>query len=444
MAYGWWGIVAAFVLVLINGFFVATEFAIVKVRRTRLREMEKRGSAAARRALSVVDRLDEYLSATQLGITLASLGLGWIGEPAFARVIEPAAARLGLGEAAVESIGLTLAFTLITFLHIVFGELAPKSLAIQRAEGTTLAVAVPMRLFYGVFYPVIWALNDLARAVLRLFGLHAASERELAHSDEELRLIVAGMRERAVPESGRLRVFERSLELPSRRARQLMVSRADIIAFRLDHTPEERRELVRESGHARFPVIDGDIDHIAGIAHVRDLYLSGSTEPRDAGELRRILTPPLYIPESMTAEILLREFRRTRQQMAIVVDEHGGTAGLVAVGDVVSAVLGELEPSTEGRSLTPLPGGEFAVDPRMPIAEFAAELQVNLEPGDSITVAGLVMEQLGHLPAPGDHVSVGEVEFTVEEMDGPRIARLSARRRGAHAASEDGGPRSGA
>jgi len=214
--------------------------------------MEKRGSAAARRALSVVDRLDEYLSATQLGITLASLGLGWIGEPAFARVIEPAAARLGLGEAAVESIGLTLAFTLITFLHIVFGELAPKSLAIQRAEGTTLAVAVPMRLFYGVFYPVIWALNDLARAVLRLFGLHAASERELAHSDEELRLIVAGMRERAVPESGRLRVFERSLELPSRRARQLMVSRADIIAFRLDHTPEERRKLVRESSLDTF------------------------------------------------------------------------------------------------------------------------------------------------------------------------------------------------
>src|SRR5437870_56790 len=271
----WLAVAAAFALVALNGFFVATEFALVKVRPTRLDELARRGSGGARRTRRIVDRLDEYLSATQLGITLASLGLGWIGEPAFARGVEAAGARLALGEAAVESIGLTLAFTRITFLHIGFGELAPQSLAIQRAEGTTLAVAVPMRLFYGVFYPVIWALNGLARAVLRLFGLHAASERELAHSEEELRLIVAGMRERAGPESGRLRVFERSLELPSRRARQLMVSRADIIAFRLDHTPEERRELVRESGHARFPVIDGDIDHIAGIAHVRDLYLSG-------------------------------------------------------------------------------------------------------------------------------------------------------------------------
>jgi CBS domain containing-hemolysin-like protein len=436
MAY-WWGIVAALVLVMLNGFFVATEFSIVKVRRTRLRELEKRGSGAARRALSVVDRLDEYLSATQLGITLASLGLGWIGEPAFARVIEPAAARLGLGEAAVESIGLTLAFTLITFLHIVFGELAPKSLAIQRAEGTTLAVALPMRLFYGFFYPVIWTLNGVARAVLRLFGLHAASETELAHSEEELRLIVAGMRERAGPENGRLQVFERSLQLPSRRARQLMVSRADVVALRLDHTPEERRKLVRESGHARFPVIDGDIDHVVGIVDVRDLYLSA--EPRGTDELRRILTLPLCVPELMTVETLLREFRRMGQKMAIVVDEYGGTAGLVTVGDVVSAVLGE--GSTEERLLTPLPGGEFAVDPRMPIAEFAAELRVDLDPGDSVTVAGLVMEQLGRMPAPGDRVSVGGVELRVEKMDGPRIARLSARRRGAHPGSDNGGGR---
>jgi CBS domain containing-hemolysin-like protein len=431
MAWWWWGIAAAFALVLLNGFFVATEFAIVKVRRTRLRELEKRGSGAARRALSVVDHLDEYLSATQLGITLASLGLGWIGEPAFARVIEPTAARLGLSEAAVESIGLTLAFLLITFLHIVFGELAPKSLAIQRAERTTLAVAVPIRLFYGLFYPVIWALNGLARAVLGLFGLHPASETELAHSEEELRLIVAGMRERAGPEGGRLQVFERSLQLPSRRARLLMVSRADVVALRLDHTPEERRELARKSGHARFPVIDGDIDHIVGILNVRDLYLSGASEPRGADELRRFLTPPLYVPESMTAETLLREFRRAPLQMAIVVDEHGGTAGLVTVGDVVSAVLGEIDRPTDERWLTPLPGGELAIDPRMPIAELAAELRVDLETGDPITVAGLVMKQLGRVPAPGDRVTIGGVDLTVEEMDGPRIARLSARRRGA-------------
>src|SRR5438477_157903 len=260
----WLAVAAAFALVALNGFFVATEFALVKVRPTRLDELARRGSGVARRTRRLVDRLDEYLSATQLGITLASLALGWIGEPAFAHLIEPVATRAGLAPATTEAIAAALSFLLITFLHIVFGELAPKSLAIQRPEGTALAVSAPMHWFHVVFYPAIWALNAVAAAALRLIGLKPASESETIHTEEELRLIVASMRSGKAG-SRRLDVVERTLRLPQRVARDLMVPRQDIAYFRLDQTPEERREIARKTWHSRYPVIESDIDHIAGI-----------------------------------------------------------------------------------------------------------------------------------------------------------------------------------
>ncbi|TME44318.1 MAG: HlyC/CorC family transporter [Chloroflexi bacterium] len=250
------GLIAVVLLVLLNGFFVATEFALVKVRPTRLDELARRGSQLARQARRLTHHLDEYLSATQLGITVASLGLGWIGEPAFARILDPLVQRFGLSEATVETIGATLAFLAITFLHIVFGELAPKSVAIQRAEATSIAVALPMRAFYVLFYPAIWALNGLARLALHLVGLRPAGEHQLAHSEEELRLIVASMRGPPGPARERLDMVERTLRLPSRRARDLMVPRRDIAFIRIDDTPEKRREWMRTHRHARYPVVD--------------------------------------------------------------------------------------------------------------------------------------------------------------------------------------------
>ena len=426
----WLAVAAAFALVALNGFFVATEFALVKVRPTRLDELARRGSGAARRTRRIVDHLDEYLSATQLGITLASLALGWIGEPAFAHLIEPVATRAGLAPATTEGIAAALSFLLITFLHIVFGELAPKSLAIQRPEGTALAVSAPMHWFHVVFYPAIWALNAVAAAALRLIGLKPPSESETIHTEEELRLIVASMRSGKAG-SRRLDVVERTLRLPQRVARDLMVPRQDIAHFRLDQTPEERREIAGKAGHSRYHVIEDDIDHVAGIFNVRDAFHAGS-DPRTPDEMRALLRPPLYVPESMSAEALFRELRRRRQQLAIVVDEYGGTAGVVTVQDLVDAIVGEMEDefSQEGAWITPLPGGRYRIDPRTSVADFAEHFGVQIEAESAASVGGLVIEMLRRIPAVGDKVAIGALELTVEEMDGPRIASLSAARSG--------------
>jgi len=429
MSGSWFAVAAAFALVALNGFFVATEFALVKVRPTRLDELARRGSGAARRTKKLVEHLDEYLSATQLGITIASLALGWIGEPAFAHLIEPAANLAGFTAGTTEAIAAALSFLLITFLHIVFGELAPKSLAIQRSEGTALLVSTPMHWFRVLFYPAIWALNGLASVALRLVGLHTAQESESVHSEDELRLIVAGMRSRKTGSEGRLRVVERTLRLPQRLARDLMIPRQEIVCFQADQTPGERREIARRAGHSRYPVIEEDIDHIIGIFNVRDVFHAG-TDPATEAELRALLRQPIYVPETMTAEALIREFRRTRQQLAIVVDEYGGTAGLVTVDDVVGAIVGEVadEYTQGGASIQPLPGGRFRVDPRMPVAEFAEHFGVQIDPGSAASIGGLVIEKLRRIPALGDNVDIGPLELRVDEMSGPRLVALSARR----------------
>src|SRR5467141_3490576 len=415
MTGSWLSVAAAFGLVALNGFFVATEFALVKVRPTRLDELARRGSAAARRAKRLVEHLDEYLSATQLGITLASLALGWIGEPAFAHLIEPLGTLAGLAPTTREGIAAALSFLLITFLHIVFGELAPKSLAIQRSEGTALVVSAPMHWFRVLFYPAIWALNGVAAATLRLFGLRPPSETEAIHTEEELRLIVASMRS----------------SQGGTRERLDLVARQDIVYFRLDQTPEERREIAKKAGHSRYPVVEKDIDHIVGILHVRDVFHAG-VDPRTPAELLALLRGPLYVPETMSAEGLLREFRRTRQTIAIVVDEYGGTAGLVTMEDLVGAIVGEMqdEHSRETPSIQRLSSGRYRVDPRTPVSDFAHHFGIQIEAESAASVGGLVIEKLRRIPAVGDELALGSVQLTVEEMDGPRIASLLAARSG--------------
>ena len=431
MTGSWFGVALALALVAVNGFFVATEFALVKVRPTRLDELARRGSGAAGVARRLVGQLDEYLSATQLGITLASLALGWIGEPAFAHLIEPVAARAGLAKVTTEAIAAALSFVLITFLHIVFGELAPKSLAIQRPEGTALVVSAPMRWFRALFYPAIWALNGLAGVALRLVGLRAAHEAEATLSEDELRLIVAGMQSRKQGAEARLRVVERTLRLPQRVVRDLMIARPGIVFFRLDQTPQERREIARAAGHSRYPVVEEDIDHVAGIFNVRDVFHAGR-DPANPEELRAVLRQPLYVPETMTAEMLFREFRRTRQQLAIVVDEYGGTAGLVTDEDLLGAIVGEMqdEYSHDEPSIKALPGGGYRVDASMPVSEFAEHFAVQLDPGSAASIGGLVIERLRRIPVVGDTVSLGKIELKVEEMEGPRLLALSAKRSG--------------
>lgn len=415
----------ALLCVLLNAFFVATEFALVKVRSSRLDELHRAGSATAGRARRMLDKLDEHLSGTQLGITLASLALGWIGEPAFAHLIEPLARRAGLDAAATEASALAVSFATITFLHIVFGELAPKSLAIQRTEGTVLAVAWPMEAFSRLLYPAVWALNGAARLVLRPFGLGTAGHEQI-HSEEELRLIVAAMRAHGAVSPERLDLLDRTLRLTRKLVRDLMVPRAAVATLRLDQTAEERLAAARAAGHNRLPVVDGDIDHVVGLLDLRELFVRGTPWPADEAALRRELRAPLFVPETMKVDRLLLEMRAAGQRVALVVDEYGGTAGLVTSDDLALAIIGDMEgPVAPPRTLA---GGMVEIDPTLSLDELAHQLHAELPRVDVSSAGGLVVTLLQRIPAPGDRVSAGGVELIVEAMDGPRIARLLVRK----------------
>jgi len=415
-------ILLAFFLVFLNGFFVATEFALVKVRATRLAELAKKGNRSAKLAEGLVHRLDAYLSATQLGITLASLGLGWVGEPAFAHLFQPFFDGF-LRDAVAHTASLTTAFVLITFLHIVFGELAPKSLAIQRAEATTLAVARPIMAFYFVFYPLIWSLNGLATLTLKLLRLGPASEHDTSHSEEEIQMLLAHSHAGGRIPVVRQRLLQNVFTFGRRTARQMMIPRGDVIFLTIDRPFGEIVEQVRASGHTRYPVCEGDLDKVLGILHIKDLP---TTDPGRAG-LAAVLRPPLFVPESMGAERLLLNFQEQRQHMAIVVDEYGGASGILTLEDVIEELVGEVQDEfdEEAPQLLKVRQGGYLVSAGMLLDAVAAQLGVTLEEEvDADTIGGYVQLKLGTLGRVGDQVPFGRYVIRVVETKGRRLIRL--------------------
>lgn len=421
----------AFVLVLANGVFVAFEFAIVKVRRSRIEQLVAEGVPGSGIALKIVSRLDAYLSATQFGITLASLGLGWLGEPAFARVIQPLIQKFAPAGADVtelsHTVALVISFVIITFLHIVVGELAPKSLAIQKAEALTLGLAWPMRLFYWLFYPGIWLLNGLARRLLSLFGLGQATETSDAHNEEELRFILQSSAESGVIAAQRAELLERALLMAEKVARQVMVPRSQVVFLDLEEPIDKNVADARASGHTWLPVCRGNLDAVEGVANVKDVfYLLSRGELQSLAQVQR---PVLFVSENATLEQLIAEFRRRKRQMAIVVDEHGGTSGIVTVADVVAEVVGDIgEFRGKGEEVKSLPGGRLEVPGTTALDDLKERLDVEftLEDDDVevTTVGGYLMAKLNRVPEKGDKVPVGEFEILVEEMEGPRVARV--------------------
>lgn len=416
----------AFVLVLLNGFFVATEFAIVKIRPTRLKAMLEEGTPGAAGATRMVENLDSYLSATQFGITLSSLGLGWIGEPAFARLLEPLILRwVSEGEKAqalAHSVAIVAAFSVITFLHIVLGELAPKSLAIQKAEATSLAVAWPMRLFHGLFFPGIYVLNGMARYVLRLLGLTSAQEAQDVHSEEELKVILASSAEAGAITQQRVELLERALEMVEKTARQVLVPRSQVKYLDLEEPLEKNIADARAAGHTWLPVCRGNLDKVEGLLNVKDLFfLLSKRELKALGQVQR---PVLFVPESVTLEQLLSEFRRRRKQMAVVVDEHGGTSGIVTIADLVAELVGDV--AELGRKVEPvhaLPGGrmELPGTAQLDDLEHTLEIEFDVDASEVTTIAGYLMARLGRVPALGDKCSIAGFDIQVLAVDGPRV-----------------------
>ncbi len=415
----------ALLFVALNGFFVAAEFALVKVRPTQIEPHADRGERSGRLARHMVSHLDAYLSATQLGITLASLALGWIGEPAFARLLEPALERLPFASPALlHTVSLAVAFTTITVLHIVLGELAPKSLAIRKPEATSLWVAAPLFLFYKATFPVIWVLNHAANAFLRIFGIQPLAEGELAHSEEEIRRLLASDEQSELTEHKR-ELLDNIFELSDRNARQMMIPRSDVVFLSTAAPMEENMNIARSSGHTRFPLCEEDLDHTLGLVHIKDLFRATQT-PASLNEVRR---PISFVPETATADRLLRRMRAEKVHMAAVLDEFGGVSGIVTLENVIEEIVGEIQDEFdfEVPELVAVGEGVYQVSGSMLIADLEDELGLELDDRDEDTIAGIVLSELGRPAKVGDKVSLASMGLLVREIDGNRIrvVRLS-------------------
>jgi CBS domain containing-hemolysin-like protein len=407
------GLPLAFALVLLNGFFVAAEFALVKVRVTRLAEMAEGGSGTAAQARKMVGRLDSYLAATQLGITIASLGLGWIGEPAVASLLEaPLHGTLGLSTEVVEITSFAVGFAFITLLHITVGELAPKSIAILRPDATTLVVTWPLHVFATVMRPFISVLNGTANLMLRAIGLRAASETEQAHSEAELRLLLASSGDQGVLDAVEQELATRSLALGELTVREVMIPRTAIAALDAALPLAEARSRALALRHARLPVYRESIDDITGYVEWFDLF---GPEAVDWPSHAQALTA---VPESVSVSAALVRMRDEQAEMALVLDEYGGTAGILFAEDILDEVA--------AHELAPTPAA-FPGDTSL--HQLADVAGVELADSEAVTVGGYVTDRLGRFPRVGERVSAGMWDIVVERATEQHVelVRLEAR-----------------
>lgn len=422
----------ALFLVGLNAFFVASEFAIVKVRPTRIRELVDSGSRTARVAQRIVSRLDAYLSANQLGITIASLGLGWVGEPTMARLLEPLLHWLapGMSALALHSISAAVGFSIITFLHVVLGELAPKTLSIQKAEVVTLICAYPLHWFYVTSFPVIWALNAAANLFLRPWGLRPASEGEAAHTEEEIKMIVSSSHEQGVLEEHERDLLENVFDYADRVAREIMTPRNEVVAIEVDAPIGEIVDFVLAESYSRYPVYQKEKDHIVGVAHIRDILevYSQRTERRT---LRHVLREPLIVPETLPVHVLRQRFQSDRTHLAIVVDEYGSLAGVVTMEDLVEEVFGDFQDEFDEESREPVIHRKDGIelDATLHFEDVLELLGVEGDfPHEGVdTIGGYVFSLLGKKPEVGDAVRIDGHTLQVLAVEGLRIARLIAR-----------------
>lgn len=425
-------------LVLLNGFFVAAEFAIVKVRSTRIAQLEHRRGKIAQKVLA---NLDAYLSATQLGITLASLGLGWIGEPAIARMLEPVLSYFGLPDWLIHTAAFAIAFAIITFLHIVLGEMAPKSLAIRKAEATTLWTSAPLDWFYRLFKPFIFILNGSANLILKLIGIEM-NETQQAHTEEEIRMLIAQSHKSGVIDQTELALFDNIFDFTERVAREVMVPRVNMKCVYRDKPLEENLKVMKETHHTRFPLCGDDKDDILGIIHIRDVYeqLSEGKTPT----LTDLARPAVLVPETMELKDILRNLQRNRVGMAIVVDEFGGTAGLVTTEDIIEEIVGEIQDEFDNEKPFFLQKGhETSIDPHLLIEEVNEYFQIDIDDPDNDTIGGWLFSRLKKVPEVGDEVVFDELIFRVQEVENRRVTRILVMPRGNHEENQKAGVSSG-
>jgi CBS domain containing-hemolysin-like protein len=419
-------------LIALNGFFVAAEFALVRVRETRIVQLEQEGSAQAQVVRNALHDLDTYLSVCQVGITIASLGLGWVGEPAVSALLRPGFEAVGIiNERLVELISVVLGFAVITYAHLVFGEQAPKYFSIQRAEGTALWISRPLRLFMFLFRPMVWLVNASTNFVLRPWGIRLGEEAE-AHSEEELRIIITSSTASGVLDPQERDYLNNVFDFGDRVAREIMVPRPDIEALPSDAPLEELVEKAAFGRYTRYPVYEGDLDHVLGAVHVKDLFRAAMEDPENF-DLKPLIRDCLVVPENKRIEEILREFQKRKLQMAIVIDEWGSVEGLITIEDIVEELVGEIQDEfdEDEAAIEPLSEDVYTIDGRIPITEVNEYFDLDLPHEDFETIGGYVLGSLGRPPEPGDTVEVdGGAILRVKSVDGPRVSTLTFDQRG--------------
>lgn len=407
-----------------NGFFVAAEFAIVKVRATKLDILIQQGNKRARYAKMLTDHMDASLSVTQLGITLASLGLGWVGEPTVSALLEPLLKLFNLSPAISHSVSLLVGFILITAFHIILGELAPKSMAIHKVEPVIMGIALPMFIFHRVMYPAVWLLNHVANWVIRRLGFEPAAEEDVAHTEDEIRILMEESHKHGYIDKTELTFVDNVFDFADRNVREIMIPRTDMICLYLEDSADVNIKTALEQHLTRYPICREDKDNIVGFLHIKDLLRSLYIGKKP--ELLSFIRPVPFVPETMPISNLLHTMQQHRVQLAIVVDEYGGTAGMVTIEDIIEEIVGEIQDEfDEERPFIEKRGDRlYSVDGRMLLTELDDILQVKIDAENIDTVGGWLATRVDTPPRVGQKTTFGVNAFFVEEVENIRIIRV--------------------
>lgn len=425
----------AFFLVFMNGFFVAAEFALVKIRPNRVETLVEEGRRSAKQVKEATQNLDGYLAVSQLGITLSSLGLGWIGEPAVAALIDPVLSSV-LPAGSVHIVSIAIGFGIVTFLHVVFGELAPKTLSIQDAERISLAVAPFMKLFYYLFLPGIIVFNGTANFFTTLIGFPPASESEETHTEGDIRMILTQSGEEGHVDIEEVDMIESVFDLGDTVAREVMIPRPDVESVPDGMPLAELRTVAAEGSYTRYLVLDDEDEESAvGFVHVKDVLRATESvdDGQDSPTARDLAREVIVVPENRPIDDILAKFQNRNTQMAVIIDEWGALEGIVTIEDIIEEIVGEIQDEFDAEdqepSISKLDSDAYSIDGRLPIEEANEVLESGFESEDFETVGGLVLSHLGRAPEVGDRVELDGYDLGVDEVDGARISQVVARER---------------
>ncbi|MDX4067571.1 hemolysin family protein [Aliarcobacter skirrowii] len=419
-------LIVALILVLLNGFFVLSEFAIVKVRRTKLEEFVKQGKRSASLALKMSNSLDTYLSATQLGITFSSLALGWIGEPALARLIESNVTFLANNPVLLHTISFIIAFSIVTFLHVVFGEIVPKSIAIAKAEVMVLYIARPLYIFWLVFYPLIRFFDIVAASILRALNVKPATEHELAHSEEELRIIVNESFKGGHIDSVESEIIKNAVDFSETVAKEIMTPRKDMICLNSEKSLEENIKRVISTKHTRYPYCNGGKDNIVGMIHSRDI-LNDVLESKKL-DISKLVRPIIMVPENTSISSILTRMNKSRIHLALVVDEYGGTSGLITMDDILEEIIGETtdEHDPKDESILLIDENRYEFDGIVNIEKVEELLDIEFEKDElsAVTIGGRILNLIGRLPIEGETINDKDCTYKILAVNNNRITKI--------------------